>query len=104
MNLNGTFLQVAAAAVLSLLLAACARNEDSSTAPIATQPAASRTRPRVLIDAAVSALGGAERLQSLRNFTLVGYGQYAYQHGGGNIAACRRTAEVPGGKRPETGL
>jgi glyoxylase-like metal-dependent hydrolase (beta-lactamase superfamily II) len=84
MNLKRTFLQSAAAAVLSLLLAACARNEDSSTAPAAAQPSASRTEQQV-IDAAAAALGGAERLQSLRNFTLVGYGQYAYQHGGGNI-------------------
>lgn len=40
---------------------------------------------RQVIDAAAAALGGAERIASLRNLTLIGYGQYAYQYGGGNI-------------------
>jgi glyoxylase-like metal-dependent hydrolase (beta-lactamase superfamily II) len=39
------------------------------------------------IDAAVAALGGADRILKLRNITLIGYAQYAYQNGGGNITA-----------------
>src|SRR5262245_49761894 len=39
------------------------------------------------IDAAAEALGGAERILKLRNITLIGYAQYAYQNGGGNITA-----------------
>ena len=38
------------------------------------------------IDAAAEALGGAARLRALRNITLQGYAQYAYQNGGGNIS------------------
>src|SRR5690349_18834491 len=44
------------------------------------------TSTRDAIDAAATALGGAQRLQNLRNITLVGYAQYAYQNGGGNIS------------------
>ena len=54
-------------------------------------PAAARaqaTSPeRAAVTAAAEALGGAARIRTLRNFTLVGYGQYAYQYGGGNITA-----------------
>lgn len=32
-----------------------------------------------------AALGGVERIQSIENVTLIGYGQWAYQYGGGNI-------------------
>ena len=39
------------------------------------------------VRASAAALGGIERIQSLKNITLVGYGQWAYQHGGGNITA-----------------
>src|SRR5688572_8572052 len=39
------------------------------------------------IDAAAAALGGADRILALRNITLIGYAQYAYQNGGGNITA-----------------
>ena len=45
------------------------------------------TTPRQAIDAAAAALGGADRLKGLRNITLIGYAQYAYQNGGGNITA-----------------
>lgn len=38
-------------------------------------------------EAAAEALGGLERIRSVRNITLIGYGQYAYQFGGGNITA-----------------
>ncbi|HEU4692054.1 MAG TPA: MBL fold metallo-hydrolase [Vicinamibacterales bacterium] len=39
------------------------------------------------IDAAATALGGSDRILKLRNITLIGYAQYAYQNGGGNITA-----------------
>jgi glyoxylase-like metal-dependent hydrolase (beta-lactamase superfamily II) len=42
---------------------------------------------RQAIDAAAAALGGADRIRALRNLTLIGYAQYAYQQGGGNITA-----------------
>ena len=41
--------------------------------------------PRQTIEAAATALGGLERIRAVRNITLVGYGQYAYMFGGGNI-------------------
>src|SRR5438034_5687754 len=39
------------------------------------------------LTAAAHALGGMERIRSVRNITLEGFGQYAYQCGGGNISA-----------------
>lgn len=38
-----------------------------------------------IVQAAAKALGGIDRVQSVRNITLVGYGQYAYMFGGGRI-------------------
>ncbi|OFV91085.1 MAG: hypothetical protein A3G76_04665 [Acidobacteria bacterium RIFCSPLOWO2_12_FULL_65_11] len=52
-------------------------------APAAQVPG---TTARQAVDAAAAALGGAARLQGLRNITLIGYAQYAYQNGGGNIS------------------
>jgi glyoxylase-like metal-dependent hydrolase (beta-lactamase superfamily II) len=43
------------------------------------------TTARQAIEAAAAALGG-DRLRSVRNVTLIGYAQYAYQNGGGNIS------------------
>src|SRR5262252_10213527 len=40
---------------------------------------------RTIIDQAAEALGGSERVRAVKNITLIGYGQYAYQFGGGNI-------------------
>jgi hypothetical protein len=45
------------------------------------------TTAREAVDAAIEALGGAERIATVRNITMLGYGQYAYQNGGGNITA-----------------
>ena len=45
------------------------------------------TTAKEAIDAAAAALGGADRILALRNITLIGYAQYAYQNGGGNITA-----------------
>ncbi len=52
----------------------------------AAGPSVPGTSARDAIDAAAAALGGAQRLQALRNLTLIGYAQYAYQNGGGNIS------------------
>jgi len=51
--------------------------------PVARVPGATA---REAIDAAAAALGGADRILKLRNITLIGYAQYAYQNGGGNIS------------------
>ena len=51
--------------------------------PVARVPGATA---REAIDAAAAALGGADRILKLRNVTLIGYAQYAYQNGGGNIS------------------
>ena len=65
----------------------------SGIAALAQQPpdgAAARvpgTTATDAINAAAAALGGADRILALRNITLVGYAQYAYQNGGGNITA-----------------
>ncbi len=42
------------------------------------------SRPQILLDTA-EALGGINQVLSLENITLIGYGQWAYQYGGGNI-------------------
>ena len=44
------------------------------------------TTAQQAIEAAAQALGGAARLRAVRNITLQGYAQYAYQNGGGNIS------------------
>jgi glyoxylase-like metal-dependent hydrolase (beta-lactamase superfamily II) len=40
---------------------------------------------RTLVERAAAALGGLERVRGVRNITLTGYAQYAYQFGGGRI-------------------
>jgi len=40
---------------------------------------------RGVIEGAVKALGGLDRVRAVKNITLNGYGQYAYQFGGGRI-------------------
>lgn len=47
--------------------------------------AAPPATPAAIAAAAAEALGGAERLRGVRNITAAGYGQYAYQFGGGRI-------------------
>ncbi len=53
-----------------------------SIAALAATPASS---PATVVAAAAEALGGAERLKTVRNISLAGYGQYAYMFGGGRI-------------------
>ena len=43
--------------------------------------------PEMLVNRAAEALGGKERILSLKTLTIYGYGQQAYQNGGGNITA-----------------
>src|SRR5262245_21717065 len=50
-------------------------------------PSVPGTTAREAIDAAAKALGGTDRIKAIRNLTLIGYAQYAYQNGGGNITA-----------------
>ena len=40
-----------------------------------------------VINSAADALGGRERLLSVKTLAIYGYGQQAYQNGGGNITA-----------------
>jgi glyoxylase-like metal-dependent hydrolase (beta-lactamase superfamily II) len=40
---------------------------------------------RAVVEQAAKALGGIERIRSIRNITLNGYAQYAYQFGGGRV-------------------
>ena len=37
------------------------------------------------LEKAANALGGLDRIQKLKSIRLIGYGQYAYMFGGGNI-------------------
>jgi glyoxylase-like metal-dependent hydrolase (beta-lactamase superfamily II) len=41
---------------------------------------------RSIVEGAAKALGGIEKIRAVRNVTLHGYGQYAYQMGGGRIS------------------
>ena len=56
---------------------------------IAASRAGDRARTPIarghVVERAAAALGGLERIRSVRNITLTGYAQYAYQFGGGRI-------------------
>lgn len=53
----------------------------------AGNPVAGATAPEAMhqLEKTAAALGGVERLRAVRNITLIGYGQYAYVYGAGNI-------------------
>jgi glyoxylase-like metal-dependent hydrolase (beta-lactamase superfamily II) len=55
----------------------------SSQSGAQAPPAASA---RAIVEDAARLLGGIDRVQGVRNITLHGYGQYAYQMGGGRIS------------------
>jgi glyoxylase-like metal-dependent hydrolase (beta-lactamase superfamily II) len=55
--------------------------------PASTSSASAVPHDRALIVAAAEALGGLEKVQHIKNITLIGYGMYAYQFGGGNVTA-----------------
>jgi glyoxylase-like metal-dependent hydrolase (beta-lactamase superfamily II) len=57
----------------------------ASLLSVAALAATPEVAPATVVQAAAQALGGAERLRSVRNITAAGYGQYAYQFGGGRI-------------------
>ena len=68
---------------MAVLAAIVARGQQPATARVAAVPGQTAIQA---IDAAAAALGGADRIRALRNLTLIGYAQYAYQNGGGNIS------------------
>jgi glyoxylase-like metal-dependent hydrolase (beta-lactamase superfamily II) len=54
-------------------------------AQVRPAPHAAPASARGLLDQAATALGGDERVRSIKSITLTGYGQYAYMFGGGRI-------------------
>jgi hypothetical protein len=80
--------RAAAAVVLTVTIAVAygVWSRTSVSGQAQAQPAVPGTTAQQAIDAAAEALGGAARLRALRNITLQGYAQYAYQNGGGNIS------------------
>lgn len=65
-----------------LRIAACAAaGVLVSVAPASAEEDAARR----LLESAAEAMGGLERLESIRNFALTGFGQRLYQDGGGNV-------------------
>src|ERR1041385_2092340 len=57
-----------------------------SQAPAGAAATVPGTTAQQAIDAAATALGGIDKIRNLKNITLIGYAQYAYQNGGGNIS------------------
>jgi glyoxylase-like metal-dependent hydrolase (beta-lactamase superfamily II) len=55
--------------------------------PVAAPVSAEATSGRGEVEAAAKALGGLNAVLKVKNLTLIGYGQYAYQFGGGNVTA-----------------
>ena len=52
-----------------------------------------RLRPNARGECAAEALGGKNRILALKTLTIYGYGQQAYQNGGGNITASPDAAQ-----------
>ena len=48
---------------------------------------------RTIVEGAAKALGGVEKIQAVKNVTLHGYAQYAYQMGGGRISGSPEAPE-----------
>ena len=78
--------KVIGSAVIAAAILAGGVMTRAQNPPAAAGPQVPGTTAQQAIDAAAAALGGAQRLQALRNITLIGYAQYAYQNGGGNIS------------------
>jgi hypothetical protein len=68
---------------LAALAAACGY-AALGTAGVFSQPAAAE---RDIVSQAANALGGSDLILSLKTLRIDGYGQLAYQNGGGNITA-----------------
>ncbi|PWT86924.1 MAG: hypothetical protein C5B57_00215, partial [Blastocatellia bacterium] len=75
---------------LSLMVLLGAAAVGGGLLPAQTPPAPAAQVPgttaRQAVEAAAAALGGIDRIRALKNLTLIGYAQYAYQNGGGNIS------------------
>jgi len=54
---------------------------------VVTNVAQSSSAGRALIVKAAEALGGRDRILAIKTLTVEGYGQLAYQNGGGNITS-----------------
>jgi hypothetical protein len=65
----------------------------AATAVHAAEASQAVSPDRATIAAAAAALGGADRIRAVRNITLIGYGQYAYMFGGGNIVGSRNAPQ-----------
>jgi hypothetical protein len=61
------------------------------TMTIAGQPAS--TVRLGVVQRAATALGGTDRIRATKNITLVAYGQYAYQFGGGRVTGDPKAPE-----------
>src|SRR5262245_59698437 len=68
------FLPITAAAAIAAIMIVAVRAQNTPS-------------ERAALTAAAQALGGLERVRSIRNITLEGFGQYSYQFGGANITA-----------------
>ena len=74
---------VLGAAAIAAVVAVAADAQQPAGVPA---PRVAGTSARDAVTAAATALGGVDKLRGLRNLTLIGYAQYAYQNGGGNIS------------------
>lgn len=81
MHNKARFFAVGVVLVLTLVSTRITR---SQTAPAKAIPVMSA---KTVLENAANALGGLDRVKSVKNITLIGYGQYAYMFGGGNITA-----------------
>jgi hypothetical protein len=54
---------------------------------LASSAQSNSTTGRALVVKAAEALGGRDRLLAIKTLTIEGYGQLAYQNGGGNITS-----------------
>ena len=71
------------AAVLTVAIVSWSAHEGHAQGPAA----------RAVVEAAAKALGGLDRIRSVKTITLRGYGQYAYQMGGGRVTGSPEAPE-----------
>jgi hypothetical protein len=79
----------ATSALLIALLCMPAAWAHAAATPAPTADAAAVAA----MQSATTALGGLERLRAVKTLTLIGYGNYAYQFGGGNVTASLHAAQ-----------
>ena len=80
MRLQGS---LAAAGIVAIVLVSWSAHEGH----------AQESTARGVVEAAAKALGGLERIRTLKTITLRGYGQYAYQMGGGRVTGSPEAPE-----------